>query len=176
MDEMEQVHAARRRRILIGIAAAAVMVLLFVIFGGGGAREIDVETALSRAPALALTQEELALAETILEPDLFRSALSYDLADSTTVFTTEESEAIIGSVIPPDAQVTEIAVTGAVVVIDYRQPQHRIILEYVDADRSGRVDSIRKSLSPIIDGTATGCYGLHHDLLTGETTCTYLKY
>ena len=66
-----------------------------------------------------------------------------------------------------------MAVIGAVVVIDYRQPQHRIILEYVDADRSGTVDSIRKTLTPVIDGVSTGLYQVNYNLSTGKIVYTY---
>ena len=178
MDEIEQVHAAKRRRTLIGIAAAAaVILLLFVIFGGGsGPKEIDTETALSRAPALALTEAELALTETILEFEGFRDALTYDLTTETALFSWEETEAHIRSVIPDGAEVTQIGVRGAVVLIEYVQPHQTILLEYVDADRNGRIDTIRKALSPIIDGTTTGCYTLEQGLDTGKTVCTYLKY
>ena len=178
-DYIAQVHAAKRRKTITGIAvAAAVILLLFAIFGrqDGSAKEIDVERALSLAPALALTDEELALAETILDHDIFRNALNYDLVDSTTVFTWEETGAIVGSVVPEGADGIDISVIGAVAIVDYRLPQHRIILEYVDADRSGQVDAIRKSLAPMIDGVTTGCYALDHNLATGKTTCTYMKY
>ena len=178
-DFIAQVHAAKRRKTIIGIAvAAAVILLLFAIFGrqDGKAKEIEVEKAISRAPALALTEEELALAQTILDHDIFRNALSYDLVDNTTVFTWEETEAIVGSVVPEGAEDIDISIIGAVAIVDYSLPQHRIILEYVDADRSGQVDAIRKSLAPMIDGVTTGCYALEHNLATGKTTCTYMKY
>ena len=176
VDIIEQVHAAKRRRTVIGIAlAAAVILLLAAIFGKGknGEKEIDLEVALSRAPALALTEEELALAGTILEFDGFRDALTYDLAENTTGFTWEETEAVVGPVIPEGAEILNIAVSGAVVCVEYRLPQYKITLQYVDADRSGSIDSIRKLLSPIIDGTVTSVYALDHSLATGKTTCTY---
>ena len=178
-DYIAQVHAQKRKKTIIGIAAAAVCILLlaWIFFKpNDSVRTLKESTALSRAPALALTEDELALADTILDYDDFRNALNYDLVENSTVFSVEETWDVYGSVIPENAEVTEVSVAGAVVIIDYNQPQHRIILEYLDADRSGTVDSIRKSLSPIIDGVSTGCYQVHHNLTTGKITYTYMNF
>ena len=75
--------------------------------------------------------------------------------------------------LPENCTVNEVAVVGAVVVIDYTLPQHRIILEYADADRSGTVDQVRKTLTPIIDGVTTGRYQVDQNLSTGKTVYTY---
>ena len=174
---IDELQAKKRRNLIIGIAAAVVCVLICLIaFTGGNDRKLSEADALDRAPALALTDAELALADTILEFEDFRNALSYDLVENTTTFTLAETETVIGSVIPADAEVTEVCVAGAVVVIDYRQPQHRIILEYVDADRCGTVDQIRKSLTPIINGVPTGCYQVDRNFTTGKTVYTYTSY
>ena len=178
-DYLADVHAQQKRTAIMGIAVAAFcLVIVLIIFSGRTPepREITLENALERAPALALTQEEMALADDILEHDIFRNALNYDLVDNTRVFSLEDTKAMIGSVLPEDCMVKEIAVVGAVVTIDYYQRQHRIILEYVDADRSGTVDSVRKSLTPLIDGVSTGCYQLSHNLITGKIKCTYTKF
>ena len=175
-DYIAQVHAAKKKKTVIGIAVTVVIVVvLFAIFAGGNGELTEAE-ALGRVPFLAVTEEELALADTILDHDDFRNALSYDLVENSTVYSFEETTAIIGTVIPENAEVTEVAVAGAVVIIDYRLPQYRIILEYVDADRSGTVDQIRKSLTPMIDGVSTGCYQVDHNLATGKTAYTYMKF
>ena len=178
-DYIAQVHAQKRKKTVIGIAVAAVVaaVLMWIfIRPSDGARKLEESVALSRAPALALTVEELALAETILGHDAFRNALNYDLVENVTLFSVEETWGIINPVIPENADVTEVSVAGAVVIIDYRLPQHRIILEYLDADRSGTVDTIRKSLAPMIDGVTTGCYQVCHNLSTGKIEYTYIKF
>lgn len=178
-DYIAQVHAQKRKKTIIGVSISVVCVLLLLfIFVDNSAKGavLDEVTALNCAPALALTEEELALADTILDHDGFRNALSYDLVENSTVFNFEETTAIISAVIPENAEVTEVCVAGAVVIIDYRLPQYRIILEYVDADRSGTIDSIRKSLTPIIDGVSTGCYQVDHNLTTGKTVYTYTKF
>ena len=176
-DYIAQVHAAKRKKTIIGIAAAVVIaVLVCAIFVSGNNGELTEAEALGRVPFLALTGEELALADSILEYDDFRNALNYDLVENSTVFSFDETQAVIGSVIPENAEVTEVSVAGAVVIIDYRLPQYRLILEYVDADRSGTVDQIRKSLTPMIDGVSTGCYQLDHNLTTGTTAYTHIKF
>lgn len=174
---IDEMRAKKRRNVTIGIVVIAACLLLFLIaFVGGNDGKLTEAEALDRVPFLALTDAELALADTILDHEDFRNAISYDLVENATSFTFEETQAVIGSVIPADAEVTEVTVAGAVVIIGYSQPQHRIFLEYVDADRSGTVDQIRKTLTPIINGESTGCYQVNHNLVTGKTVYTYTSF
>ena len=174
MNEFSHVYEVKSKTGRFVITLVVIAVIIFIaLLGWGNDGELSMAEVLDRVPALALTQEELALAETILDYDDFRNALNYDLVDNSTVFSIEETWDVYSTVIPENAQVTEVAVVGAVVVIDYRQPQHRIILEYVDADRSGTVDSIRKTLTPIIDGVSTGLDQVNHNLSTGKIVYTY---
>ena len=178
-DFIAKVHAIKNKKKIIRIAAAAFALLLLIFIfttPGNKTKKLKEEVALKRAPALALTEEELALAQTILEFDDFRNALNYDLVDNTTLFTLEETEEVIASVLPENANVWDISVVGAVIVIDYFQPQHHIILEYADADRSGTIDQVRKSLMPKIDNVYTGCYTVDHNFTTEKTAYTYTKY
>ena len=175
-DYIAQIHTQKRKNIIVGVAISIVCVLLLLFIFVDNSEKgavLDEVTALNCAPALALTEEELALAETILDYDDFRNALNYDLVDNSTVFSYEDTKAIIDPVIPKNAEVTEVCVAGAVVIICYTQPQHRIILEYADADRSGTVDQIRKTLTPIIDGVSTGRYQVDQNLSTGKIVYTY---
>ena len=174
MEEFTHVYEVKSktgRFVLVVVLIAAVIFFALLVWGKDG--KLTEEEALSRVPSLALTEEELALAETILDYDDFRNALNYDLVDNSTTFSIEETWDIYSSVIPENAEVTEVAVAGAVVIIDYTQPQHRIILEYADADRSGTVDQVRKTLTPIIDGVSTGRYQVDQNLSTGKTVYTY---
>ena len=171
---IDEMRAKKRRNGIIGAVVAAACLLLFMIaFAGGNDGELSQAEALDRVPALAFTDAELALADTILDHEGFRNALSYDLVENTTTFTLEETEAVIGSVIPDDGNIIDICVAGAVVIIRYIQPQHQIYLEYADADRSGTVDQIRKTLAPLINGTSTGCYQVDYNLTTGKIVYTY---
>ena len=175
-DYIAQVHAQKRKNIIVGVAISVVCVLLLLFIFVDNSEKgavLDEVTALNCAPALALTEEELALAETILDYDDFRNALNYDLVENSTVFSVEETWDIYSAVIPENAEVTEVCVAGAVVNIGYTQPQHQIYLEYVDADRSGTVDQVRKTLTPIIDGVSTGRYQVNQNLSTGKIVYTY---
>lgn len=173
-DYIDELKAKKRRDLIIGVVVAAACLLLFLIaFAGGNDGELTEAEALDRVPGLALTDAELALADTILDHEDFRNALSYDLVENKTAFSFEETEAVIGSVIPADGEVTEVCVSGAVVIIAYSQPQHQIVLEYVDADRSGTVDQICKTLTPLINGEASGCYRVDYNLTTGKIVYTY---
>ena len=174
MNEFSHVYEVKSKtgRFVITLVVIAVIVFIALLSWGNDS-ELSMAEVLDRVPALTLTEEDLTLAETILDYDDFRNSLNYDLVENATVFSIEETWDVYSTVIPENAQVTEVAVVGAVVVIDYRQPQHRIILEYVDADRSGTVDSIRKTLTPIIDGVSTGLYQVNHNLSTGKIVYTY---
>ena len=174
MDELTHVYEVRSKTGRFVVFVALIAVFIFIaLLGWGKDGELTQAEALDRVPSLALTEEELALAETILNYDDFRNALNYDLVDNSTAFSVEETWDIYSAVLPENAVVTEVAVAGAVVIIDYTQPQHRIILEYADADRSGTVDQIRKTLTPIIDGVSTGRYQVDHNLSTGKIVYTY---
>ena len=174
MDEFTHVQEAKSKTGRFVLIVALIAVVVFIaLLGWGNDGELSMAEVLDRVPALALTQEELALAETILDYDDFRNSLNYDLVENATVFSVEETWDVYRSVIPENAEVTEVTVAGAVVTIGYTQPQHRIYLEYLDADRSGTVDSIRKTLAPIIDGVSTGCYQVNYNLSTGKIVYTY---
>ena len=174
MNEFSHVYEVKSKTGRFVITLVVIAVIVFIaLLGWGNDGELSQADALNKVPHLALTEEELALAETILEYDDFRNALNYDLVDNSTVFSIEQTADVYSSVIPENATVTEVAVAGAVVIIDYTQPQHRIILEYADADRSGTVDQIRKTLMPIIDGVSTGRYQVDLNLSTGKTVYTY---
>ena len=177
MNEFSHVYEVKSKtgRFVITLVVIAIIVFIALLSWGNDG-ELSMAEVLDRVPALALTEEELALAETILDYDDFRNALNYDLVENATVFSVEETWDVYRSVIPENAEVTEVTVAGAVVTIGYTQPQHRIILEYVDADRSGTVDSIRKTLTPIIDGVSTGCYQVNYNLSTGKITYSYMKF
>ena len=159
-------------RFVVFVVVIAAIVFMSLL-GPGHDNELSMEDTLAKVPSLALTEEELALADTLLDYDDFRNALNYDLVDNSTAFSIEDTWEVYSSVIPENATVTEVAVAGAVVIIDYTQPQHRIILEYADADRSGTVDQIRKTLTPIIDGVSTGRYQVDQNLSTGKIVYTY---
>lgn len=171
-DYIDQIRAKKRRNLIIGIAVAVVLVLTMLprLFE----KEPDLDAVLAEMPELALTQAEKDLADTILVPETFRNALSYDAANITT-YTLEEVRHIIAPVLPENAEIMEIGVNGAVVYIDYCTDDLRTILEYVDPDRSGSVDHIRKAVAPLetsqepFAAGAESFYQITYDIRTGET-------
>ena len=174
MSEFTHVYEVKSKTgRFVGFVALIAVFVFMALLGWGNDGELTQAEALDRVPSLALTEEELALAESILQYDDFRNALNYDLVDNSTAFSIEDTWDVYSAVIPENAEVTEVAVAGAVVIIGYTQPQHRIFLEYVDADRSGTVDQIRKTLTPIIDGVSTGRYQVNQNLSTGKIVYTY---
>lgn len=145
---IDALHAKKRRNLIIGVVIAVILALLLVprvlsLFDGP--EYLDEETVLARIPALALTQAEKELADTILESETFRSALTYE-ATGVTAFSIEEVGDIIAPILPEDAVIEQIGVQGAVIYIDYSTRDLRAILEYVDADRSGTVDRVSKAV------------------------------
>lgn len=171
-DYINEVRAKKRWNLIIGIVIAVIIALTMLprLFE----KEPDLNTALAQMPRLALTQAEKDLADTLLEPETFRSALSYD-ALTVTTFTLDEVQDIIAPVLPEDAEVMEISVNGAVVCIDYISGDLRVILEYVDPDRSGSVDHIRKAVAPLesqpepFAPKSQGFYQITYNIRTGET-------
>lgn len=177
-DYIDEMRARQRRNLIIGIAVAVILALIMVprilsLFGVGDDLP-DLETALAEMPELALTEAEIGLADTILEPDIFRNALTYE-ATGVTTFALEEVQEIIAPVLPEQGEIIEIGVQGAVVYIDYRTEGLRTTLEYVDADRSGSVDRIHKSVAqeeaqsgPLVPESQNFCQ-VRYTVATGET-------
>lgn len=174
---IDEMRAKKRRNGIIGAVVAVILAIIILpgLFRDDGFSEKDLERVLSKVPELALTDPEKALADTILEPDTFRNALSYDLTGSTS-FTPEEVQDIIAPVLPEDAEIMEIRVQGAVVYLDFQTESLRTMLEYVDADRSGSVDQIRKAVAPLepqpepFVPKSLAYYQISYDIRTGETT------
>lgn len=167
-DYIDAIRAKKRRNLIIGVVIAVIlgffMVPRFLSMFGADTEYLDEDTVLAQAPALALTGAEKELADRILEFDAFRDALTYE-ATGVTRFEYEDVQDILSPVLPADATVMEIGVQGAVIYMDYQSGARRVILEYVDADRSGTIDRIHKGVA----STGQGVYYLQHTVRTGET-------
>lgn len=120
----------------------------------------DEEKILKEMPALALTDAEKALAQTILEVPLIRDALSDDYTNPT-VFETEDAAGYFSSILPVDANITEIAVNGHAVYFSYTVGNVYTIMEYNDPDMTGHVDTIFKcvAVSPLDEIGEDGMLG-----------------
>lgn len=154
---IDALHAQKRRQILRVVIPCVLTALICVLgwwiymethFYGEKIVTVstDEEKILKEMPELALTDAEKELANTILEIDIFRDALSLD-PYSYTAFEIEDVQGHIASILPDDAVIAEIGVSAVSVHIDYRVGDMRTILEYTDADLTGHVDAIHKYMA-----------------------------
>lgn len=161
IDETQRIidalHAQKRRQILRVVIPCVLTALICVVgwwiymethFYGEKIVTVstDEEKILKEMPELALTDAEKELANTILEIDIFRDALSLD-PYSYTAFEIEDVQGHIDSILPDGAIISAIGVSAVSVHIDYRVGDMRTILEYTDADLTGHVDAIHKYMA-----------------------------
>ena len=127
----------------------------------------DEDRLLAEIPALALTQEELALSGAILDIPEILAAMQQEGIQTIPV---AEVYADIASVLPADAVVAEICVTNNVVYIDYQVDGLRTTLEYIDADNSHSIDAINKTV-PVLEknGDVRMVYTAQHVPAIGKT-------
>lgn len=154
---IDALHAQKRRQRL-RVIIPCIIVALVCILGWWiymethfyGERIVTVSTdeseILAEVPDLALTDEEKELAETILEIEGIRDALSLD-PYSYIAFEIDDIQEHIAPILPDGAAVSAVGVMAATVHIDYRVGDMRTILEYTDADLTGHVDVIRKYMA-----------------------------
>lgn len=143
----------RRKRILFWAAILlAVMIALWGVLEARFSGELiyaastDQEAILKEMPALDMTGEELALAHTILEIPLIRDALSDDIQHSATL-DLELLSPELASILPENGRFTEIFVMGPSVYISMIAGKQYTCLVYSDADLTGHIDSISKTLA-----------------------------
>lgn len=105
----------------------------------------DEEAILAEFPDIALTEAEVALADTILEVSDFRSAMSDDFTDSIYL-NPDAYQDILASVLPEGAVIENLYVYGCAVSIHYLVGDVRTMLEYYDHDMTGHIDSVFKMI------------------------------
>lgn len=168
MRILQAQYKKQRRKVLLtwaGVLLAFVLVvwgMMEIRFSG---EEIFVsstneEKILKEIPALALTDAEKELAQTIFEVPMIRDALSSD-PTSSTVFKTDDILPYFSSIIPEDAIIFEIWVGGSTLNISYAVGNQYVCLIYSDADFTGHVDSILKvmTISPLDEIGKDGVLG-----------------
>lgn len=81
---IDALRAQKRRNLIIGVVVGVILAIFIIprllSMLGTDTEYLDEESVLARVPALALTGAEKDLADTILETDTFRSALTYEAA------------------------------------------------------------------------------------------------
>lgn len=106
--------------------------------------ETDGERILGERPELALTAEEKALSDLILALPVVREQTQ---SGDTAAIPAHRMPEEVARILPEDGEMTEVAVLqGANVSVDYRRGEIRTIIEYLDPDRDGGVDLIRKTV------------------------------
>jgi len=151
---LEQVYRKQRRKsfltwaaILLALSLAA-WAFLEVHFSGEliYAASTNEERILKGMPALAMTNEEMALAETILEIPHIRESISDDFENST-VLNTEILIPYLTAIVPESGHITEVFVLGSSIYINIIAGNRYTCLVYTDIDATGHIDSIAKTLT-----------------------------
>jgi len=188
---LERVYRKQRRKNILFwtaiILAVIVVAWAFLETQFSGeliyAASINEEKILKEMPALALTEEELALAQIILEIPVVQDAISDDIQDSA-VLDTQQLMPYLAPILPENGKFTEIFVLGHSVFISIVDGKQYTCLQYTDADMTGHIDSIAKTLaiSPLDEigedgylGDVDAVYELVYAVGTGITRCQKLK-
>lgn len=188
---LERVYRKQRRKTILSWAAIilaltlAVWAFLEVQFSGEliYAASTNEERILKEMPALALTEEELALAETILEIPHIRDSISDDPQNSA-VLNTEILMPYLTAILPENGKFTEVFVMGSSIYISIIAGKQYMCLVYTDIDVTGHIDSISKTLaiSPLDQigedgylGDVDKVYELVYGVGIGTIRCQKLK-
>ena len=157
-DRTEEILAAwakkqRRRKLLTaGIVVFSLLLalwgLLEVRFNGTLVYPVEVseERILKKIPELALTEAELALADTILDAPEIRNRLS-ETSEDITILETATAEQILSPILPEGARIVEVFTSGHDLTLSYSIGNRYIIIIYHDVDFTGHVDHIYKSVA-----------------------------
>ena len=190
--EILQKHYKKQRRKTVLTWAAALLAVVLVIWGAMEIRysgeeiyvsSTNAERIQEEMPGLAVTDAEKALAKTILEVPLIRDALRDDITDYT-VFTPSEAAGYFSSILPDGANIVEIAVMGHSVCFSYTLGNVYTIIDFSDADKTGYVDTIHKTIavSPLDEigadgvlGDVDAVYELTYDAATGISRYQKIK-
>ena len=185
-DRTEQILEMLRRKQRRKTLLTVVSVVLAVIITVWGFLEIrysgeliytastNEEKILKEMPGLALTDAEKELAKTILEVPLIRDALREGDSDSISL-NTDEAVDSFSSILPEDAQIIDIFIIDHSVWFSYAVKNVYTCITYSDADRTGYIDTIFKTVavSPLdeigadgILGDVDAVYELNHDVAT----------
>lgn len=188
---LERVYRKQRRKTILFWVTIALAVILAawaymeIQFNGEEiyAASTNEEKILKEAPALTLTEEELALAETILEIPAVRDVMRDDSQESA-VLDTQQVMQDFAPILPEGGRFTEIFVFRNSVFISIINGKEYTCLQYTDADQTGHIDLLAKTyaISPLDEigedgnlGDIKVVYELNYAVGTGITRCQKLK-
>lgn len=190
--EILQKHYKKQRRKTVLAWVATLLAVVLVIWGMMEIRysgeeiyvsSTNTERILKEMPGLAVTDAEKEQAQTILEVPMIRDALGDDLTDSTTL-NTADAAAQFASILPEDAKIFEIFVSGHSVYFSYTVGNIYTCLTYNDPDMTGHVDLITKTIgvSPLDEirpdgvlGDVDTVYELTYDVATDISRCQKIR-
>lgn len=187
---LEKIYKKQRKKIVVQclIVLLAVLVAVWAVLETRFQSEqlyaasTNEEKILKEMPALALTQEELALAQSILEIPLIRDSLSKDSQDLIILETELLPELAV--LLPENGRFIEVFVCGASVGISIVAGKQYTYLTYADSDFTGHIDVISKTVAvSSLDEIGTDgnlgdvgtVYELRHAVGTQITQCTKWK-
>jgi hypothetical protein len=146
------------------------------------AASTNEEKILKEMPALALTDEELALAETILEIPEIQAFLTS--GEESITLNTETVSPYLSGILPDNGRFAEVFVLGRSVFVSIVDGKQYTCLQYTDADATGHIDFIAKTLtiSPLDEigedgylGDVDEVYEITYAIGAGITRCQKLK-
>lgn len=187
---MEMLYKKQRRRTVLTIASVILAVVLTVwgfleIRYSGDllyAASTNEERILKEVPELALTEEELALAQTILDIPEIRDAMESG-QDSVTL-NTNALMPHLSSILPENGEIVEVFLFGKQIYISIIAGNRYTCLVYYDGDNTGHIDQIQKTLaiSPLDEigpdghlGDVDEVYELFYAVGSGMTKCKKYK-
>lgn len=187
---LERVYRKQRRKtILFWVTIALAVVLagwafMEIQFNGEEiyAASTSEEKILKEMPALALTDGELALAETILEIPEIQAFLTS--GEESITLNTETVTPYLSGILPDNGRFAEVFVLGRSAFVSIVNGKQYTCLQYTDADATGHIDFIAKTLaiSPLEEigedgylGDVKAVYELTYAVGAGITRCQKLK-
>jgi hypothetical protein len=187
---LERVYRKQRRKTILFWVTIALAVFLAawafmeIQFNGEEiyAASTNEEKILKEMPALALTDGELALAETILEIPEIQEFLTS--GEESITLNTETVTPYLSGILPDSGRFFEVFVFRRSVFINIVNGKQYTCLQYTDADATGHIDFIAKTLaiSPLEEigedgylGDVKAVYELTYAVGAGITRCQKLK-
>ena len=151
---MEMLYRKQRRKSILN-AISIFAVILLMVWGFlelrydsvvGYISTTDQEKILKEVPELALSDEELALVDTLFEIPEIRDALSDSYEDSTAL-NLRTLDPRLSALCPENGQIIDVEVIGPSVLINIIEGNRYTCLVYSDGDRTGNIDLVTKILA-----------------------------
>lgn len=101
------------------------------------------EEILEEIPMLELSQSEKDFAMTITSIPIFQERLQ---PLEIKIHPLDSASSALASILPDNAELTEVSTIGSAIYIDYQLNGHRVIIDYLDPNYDGVIDSVSKTI------------------------------